>query len=387
MAGLLPDDQMGLIMGLLSARQGDNLGLLFQQHANQQSQNAQRKQQMDMQAMQMAEMKRQQEQAGQMRGLAQRAFAPGQEGQGPMPDGQSPLMTGQGGGLPEYARGMMQIDPMQGMQFQAQMAQMNQKQQPKYHVVNGALVPEPTMPGQQATPVYQAPEKPEGPKKGQVREIMSGTRTLQYEWTGSEWKKIGEGPRFKPDEGGGAEKPPQGYRPDGKGGLTFIPGGPADPTRPGAKTQENPTEDERRSAGLAVRMDSALKTIKANPDSGKPEMIPSAIRAATFGQAEALPNTLTSSSRQQVESAQLDALDAALTLATGAAYTKDQLQNLRKSYFPQLGDAASTVKEKEKRFAEIIQTAKIRAGRASGSIDRVQGGNQPTGGFRYLGKE
>jgi hypothetical protein len=69
--------------------------------------------------------------------------------------------------------------------------------------------------------------------------------------------------------------------------------------------------------------------------------------------------------RQIVEAAQLDALDAALTLATGAAYTKEQLFGLRKSYFPQFGDKPETVKAKKSRFDKLIQDAKIRAGSAA----------------------
>jgi hypothetical protein len=218
---------------------------------------------------------------------------------------------------------------------------------------------------------FAAPDKPRTPEIGKIREIISGGKTLQYEWTGSGWEKVGEGPRFKADKPEGPEKPPAGYRWNPQGGLEFIPGGPADMQRPGSKTQEHPTEDERRSAGLTVRLESALKTIQGNPDAGKPEVVPSAIRAMTMGHAEALPNVMTSTPRQKVESAQLDALDAALTLATGAAYTKDQLQNLRKSYFPQLGDSKDTIKEKEHRFSQVIETARIRAGRAAGTIDPV----------------
>lgn len=353
----------------MGARKGDNLGALLAQHQQAVQASQSRKQQQEMQAFQMEQMKRQQAEMEQRKQLAARAFAPGAEAQGPMPDGVSPNMVGQGGGLPEYAQGLMGMGDIGGaLDIQSRL----QKQGPKYHSVGGALVEEPTAPGGAARPVYTAPAKPEGPKKGELRKYDHGQNTLTYEFDGSEWKMIGRAPRFKED---GPDKPPAGYRPDGKGGLTFIPGGPADPTRPGAKTPEHPTEDERRSAGLAVRLDSALKTIKANPEAGKPEMIPSAIRAATFGSAEALPNALTTTSRQKVESAQLDALDAALTLATGAAYTRDQLQNLRKSYFPQLGDRPETIAEKEKRFEEVLQTARIRAGRASKSID--QQGQKP----------
>lgn len=175
-----------------------------------------------------------------------------------------------------------------------------------------------------------------------------------------------------PSEGA---KPPAGYRVTADGNLTFIPGGPADPSI-GQKASV-PTEDERRSAGLAIRMDSALRALETRKNAAKPEVWPEMIRGATLGAGEAPANWATSADRQQVESAQLDALDAALTLATGAAYTKDQLQNLRKSYFPQLGDSKETVAFKEQKLSEIIQTARIRAGRQAPEIDKFNANREP----------
>jgi hypothetical protein len=185
MAGLFPDDeqqmsQMGLIASLLGAHKGDNIGLLFQNQANQMSQFKQRKQAQEMQAMQMAEMKRQQEQQAQMRGLAQSSFAPGQEAQGPMPDGQSPLMVGQGGGMPAYAQGMMQIDPMQGMALQHQIQQANK---PDFMTVpEGATVYDKRNPH---VPVMQgAPKLPTGMRMGAngpeyIPQYVSGQKDIR----------------------------------------------------------------------------------------------------------------------------------------------------------------------------------------------------------------
>lgn len=171
---------------------------------------------------------------------------------------------------------------------------------------------------------------------------------------------------------------PAGYRygPDGQT-LQFIPGGPADPAN---SKKDQPSEDERRSAGLAVRMEGALKLMNQHPDAAKPELVAETARKVN----EPLANWLTSGNRQQVEGAQLDALDAALTLATGAAYTKDQLKNLSKSYFPQIGDDEDTVKGKKERLAKVIETARIRAGRAKGDIDRVTGGGAAGGAPRRI---
>lgn len=365
---------------LMMARQGETGGLLGQlgQEAEQRKQRAlqeqMHRQQMEAQRMQMDQQRRAMGQQDQMDQLARRAFAPNQNLVQNDDEGNAMPSSG-GGGMPEFAQGMMGIDPMKGIGLQSQLAQMQAKNYQK--LGEGESLFDMSNPGR---PVAQGTAKARGPQVGAIREVKSGGKILTYEYDGKGWNKIADAPQFKPDGPDKPEKPPQGYRDAGGGRLEYIPGGPADPTRPGAKTPEHPTEDERRSAGLTVRLESALKTIKGNPGAGKPELVPSAIRAATGGTLEALPNTLTSTPRQQVESAQLDALDAALTLATGAAYTRDQLQNLRKSYFPQLGDSQATVAEKERRFAEVIETARIRAGRAAKSIDPVLN-KQPAQGW------
>lgn len=154
-----------------------------------------------------------------------------------------------------------------------------------------------------------------------------------------------------------------------------------------AKTKDSPklTEDERRSAGLAARMNSALKAMQQFPDAAKPELDAAALGAIGL---DTLANVVTSKERQQVEAAQLDALDAALTLATGAAYTKEQLKNLTKSYFPQIGDDPDTVQAKSGKLAEIIETARVRAGGAANSIDQIsspaRGAGVPQGAVQML---
>ena len=79
---------------------------------------------------------------------------------------------------------------------------------------------------------------------------------------------------------------------------------------------------------------------------------------------EMIPNKFTSAQRQIVESAQLDILDAALTLGTGAAYTREQLESYRKSYFPQINDKPENVAAKRARLQNILRSAEIASGRA-----------------------
>jgi hypothetical protein len=68
--------------------------------------------------------------------------------------------------------------------------------------------------------------------------------------------------------------------------------------------------------------------------------------------------------RQIVQGAQRDALDALLYLATGAAYNKEQLLGQMEAYIPAFTDAKETVAAKQTRMADLIQSAKARAGKS-----------------------
>ena len=163
---------------------------------------------------------------------------------------------------------------------------------------------------------------------------------------------------------------PAGYQwttgQDGAPALTFIPGGPGDPK---VKAEGGTvTEDMRKSAGYAFRMDNALRLITQltgqNPAVDTPKLLPT-LAGKIPGIGDTAQTILTDANRQRVENAQLDALDAALTLATGAAYTKEQLKGLAKSYFPQYGETdPQVIADKKQRLKEIIDTAKMRAGKA-----------------------
>ena len=165
-------------------------------------------------------------------------------------------------------------------------------------------------------------------------------------------------------------KAPAGYQwttgQDGSPALTFIPGGPGDPK---VKADSGTvTEDMRKSAGYAFRMDNALRLIKqltgTDPSAQMPGLVPT-LAGKIPGVGDTAQTLLTDANRQRVENAQIDALDAALTLATGAAYTREQLKGLSKSYFPQYGETdPKVIADKNQRLQEIIQTAKIRAGKA-----------------------
>jgi hypothetical protein len=127
-----------------------------------------------------------------------------------------------------------------------------------------------------------------------------------------------------------------------------------------------PNEGERKAATLANRLnfsvDQINQAIGVDPTAAMPN---TSVEIARFlSRTELLPNKLTSPQRQIVESAQLDILDAALTLGTGAAYTQEQLEGYRKSYFPQIGDKPENVVAKRARLQNILKSAEIASGRA-----------------------
>lgn len=165
--------------------------------------------------------------------------------------------------------------------------------------------------------------------------------------------------------------PPEPTMPRGSaaGGVTEI-------APPQPKPVE-PTEGERTAGFLTKRLNDALETInrvgKDNPEALSPSFGTEAIRGI-FGETAA--NAISSPERQQIEAAQLDALDAALTLGTGAAYTREQLEGYRKSYFPQIGDDPATIADKARRREVLFESAKIKAGRAA---PKPSGQKKPSG--------
>jgi hypothetical protein len=135
----------------------------------------------------------------------------------------------------------------------------------------------------------------------------------------------------------------------------------------GATTINMPSESERTAGFLTNRVQNSLAQLQAavgqTPSAASPNFSAEVIKSVTGS--EYLKNLANPEARQQVEAAQLEILDAALTLGTGAAYTREQLDNYRRSYFPQLNDKPATVADKAKRLKNMLDSAMIKAGRAA----------------------
>jgi hypothetical protein len=155
--------------------------------------------------------------------------------------------------------------------------------------------------------------------------------------------------------------------------------------------EENPigslTEGERKAGTLLQRMQSSSKqlndVLQKNPSAAKPEYLSSFVQ----GISEPAANLLRSTSRQQIETAQKDIVDAALTASTGASYTAQQFKEFKEFLFPQIGDDAPTIKDKQKRLETAIESVRLQAGRAAKLVPEVKAGNQPPVGAPPTAKQ
>jgi len=136
--------------------------------------------------------------------------------------------------------------------------------------------------------------------------------------------------------------------------------------RAGATSINMPSGEERKAGFMSTILDRNLLQMQTalgiDPKAVKPNVPASMVEAITG------PNLLSRSmkpaQRQIVEDSQLDVLDAALTLRTGAAYTREQLNAMRDTYFPVLGDKPPAIAQKRQRLESLLEGAYIAAGRA-----------------------
>jgi hypothetical protein len=129
-----------------------------------------------------------------------------------------------------------------------------------------------------------------------------------------------------------------------------------------------PTGEERKAATLLSRMQLA----QTQMDQGSKGM-PGFLTSVT-------PRLALPEERKKVEDAQMDFLDAALTLATGAAYTEFQLKGAMQSYFPKFGDSADVIADKELRRQNLLEAARLSAGRMGASVPTLPTANAPQRG-------
>ena len=152
---------------------------------------------------------------------------------------------------------------------------------------------------------------------------------------------------------------PAGYTPGESGGLTFVPGGPADPSNP-----KNMTDSQRQAGLYARRAEQADKDILALGD-----YTPSVKDSISSG----LPggNFIVSDQYQQNDQAKRNFLNAVLRRESGAVIGPSEFESADRQYFPAPGDSAEVKAQKKRNRALAIAGIKEAAGGAYDLISPV----------------
>jgi hypothetical protein len=146
------------------------------------------------------------------------------------------------------------------------------------------------------------------------------------------------------------------------------------------------TESERiaaYNAGRALKAAERIQSaIKDDPAATAPGM------GEAFVNMFVDPNLVRSEERQRVSAAQREMIDALLTLATGAAYNREQLEGQMESFIPRWTDEEGTRADKRAALLDLIQNAKVKAGRSwtpdmdvafQSLLTEAPGGQSPAG--------
>ena len=202
----------------------------------------------------------------------------------------------------------------------------------------------------------------EGPMKVGVEDVLLDPNTLKpiYEGAGKDPEKI----RSAAIVLGLDSKPRKDWTAQDR---AMIDNQIQKTARSGANTLVMPTEGERKAGFMSNILDRNILQMQTalgvDPKAIKPN-VPASVVEAIAG-----PNLLSRSmkpaQRQIIEDSQLDVLDAALTLRTGAAYTREQLNAMRDTYFPVLGDKPQAITAKKQRLETLLEGAYIASGRAT----------------------
>ncbi len=124
----------------------------------------------------------------------------------------------------------------------------------------------------------------------------------------------------------------------------------ADAARLAATGGVDGTEGENKAASRTTNLQAAMKNIRAvtkrDPSAAKPSYLE--IAAGIFG--PDAREMVQSETRRDIAGDQFIAIDSALTLATGAAYTPAQLEGYTRSLFPTVSDTPYNIAQKRRKF-------------------------------------
>lgn len=125
-----------------------------------------------------------------------------------------------------------------------------------------------------------------------------------------------------------------------------------------------PTEAQAKASVLLTRIKGGfgdIQNVVSKDPSAQEAGLGETVARTVFGDG-LITRQISGADRRIVTDAQRDILDGLLTLGTGAAYNKEQLEGQTLSYFPQYGDTPEEVAAKNQRMFRLIEAAKINAG-------------------------
>ena len=148
---------------------------------------------------------------------------------------------------------------------------------------------------------------------------------------------------------------------------------------PGTEKSKDPfTEGQKKQAGFAVRMESAIETLNRLEDAG---FNPVNFKDILFDNAPFIPEFFErywlSPKYKQYQRAVIDFATAQLRQETGAVINESEIDWMYLTYFPQLGDDPVTLREKRESRNNAFIAMKGQAGKAydrtKSELEKIKG--------------
>lgn len=270
-------------------------------------------------------------------------------------------------GLAQY--GLQQVMDRQQAQYALEQRKAQQEREDAYRAERDAVWDERFALQQQQRVADQA--------AAQAQEERGRTELTAWQQAQINEGRADRAARASPAGGLGA--PPSGYRWNPDGSLAAIPGGPYDPAKPppgGGKLAEG----EQRTLSQVARMHNAETSIKSLGYA--PTGAGGAI-AKWSAEVPGVGNIITSESFQAYQQAAREWISGLLRYDSGAAVPETEFSRYFNTYFPQPGDSAQTIKQKDQ--SRKLAAQSMEAGLPQFARERLgeSGVQMPGGGILY----
>ena len=257
----------------------------------------------------------------------------------------------------KFQQGLAQMPEFAPELVKARLAGMNKEETPIQLGEGGVLV-------NRKGEVIASNPKAEKAVVPTTRTMRVGSMDVTQQWDpkSNQWAEIARGPAWNPQSD--TQKPPAGYTWNQQGGLTAIPGGPADKAI-------NPTEAQSNANLFGTRANKANQTLNSLEGQYSPAKVQLQNFTGGVPGASYIANKLMSDKDQQAAQAQMDFVTAILRKESGASISSSEFENARRQYFPQPGDTKEVMAQKaanRKTAIEGIQAAAGPMNKPSGKV-------------------